>query len=560
MRIRTLENLTRMKDAFPKAVLGILLLAAASFLSRKNLANPFALVAGWAAAGCAFSFLFALTRRAVFSAGSASVLVIFLAVLDRMKSHYYKEKLMTPDLAVALDPGNLGTLLHYPFAGIGIALAILLSAAVLVSLWRRSKPVGPTLRIAAGAGTVACALVLGFSLSRNEAAWLGSLPKGQGVVVNLLMSARGAAVPNPADRYRGDSGPFMEAAARFSATPPAAPGGKKPDVVVMLQESTTDPRIYGFRDGWSLPGLPVFLDRTAGKASGPLRVHTFGGGTWLSEFSVLTGLDPDDFGPAKNSVFYTVVGRVRASLFREFRWNGYETIVLTSFNPSAYHSGEAYRALGAERTVRPQDFGYPASRTENIWSIPTADMIGYVRRLLDEEHERPRFIYVLTMEEHGPYNRKGVLYGEIRRHADSDEKAVSLSAYFEKLAASGNAFLGFHRYVERRERPLVFLRFGDHQPGIRWDLYRIPYPDPSRVTFFSLRDNLSGKVDAALGVTDISFLGGLVAERAGLRLSPFYRANAAMRRLCGGRLADCPKAGILSGYRARIYSELKDFE
>ena len=59
---------------------------------------------------------------------------------------------------------------------------------------------------------------------------------------------------------------------------------------------------------------------------------------------------------------------------------------------------------------------------------------------------------------------------------------------------------------------------------------------------------------------DISFLGGLAAERAGLSLSPFYEANVAMRRLCNGKLADCPKADILYGYRSRIYSELRDFE
>ncbi|MCI5850275.1 MAG: hypothetical protein MR009_01800 [Sutterellaceae bacterium] len=86
-----------------------------------------------------------------------------------------------------------------------------------------------------------------------------------------------------------------------------------------------------------------------------------------------------------------MVGRLRHSLFREFRRNGYETIVLTSFNPSAYHSGEAYRALGAERTVRPQDLGYPASRTENIWNISTSEMLAYARELLDEPYDRPRF-------------------------------------------------------------------------------------------------------------------------------------------------------------------------
>ncbi|MCI5850141.1 MAG: LTA synthase family protein [Sutterellaceae bacterium] len=542
-----------------RVVLIALFVAVGVFLFRKNISYPIALLLGCDALGAVFFFLWTLSSRAAFSFSGASLTVLVLALLDRMKSHYYKEKLMTPDFAVALDPGNFGTLLHYPLAGAGILGSLVLSVVILFWFWKRSGLSGTKTRLAALCGAVGCAAAAFLLVSMNEANWLRTLPKGQGVVVNLLMSAREAKVPNPADEFQGNTRAFLDAAAGLPAGKALPAGARKPDVILMLQESTTDPRIYELKDGWQLPDLSVFDDRTAEKASGPLRVHTFGGGTWISEFSALTGLDPDDFRSAKNSVFYTVVGRVRNSIFREFSRNGYETIVLTSFNPSAYHSGEAYRALGVDRIVRPQDFGYPASRTENIWTIRTADMLGYARRLLDEPHEKPRFVYMLTMREHGPYDQKGSLYDVIRGHAGTDAEAVALSAYYEKLADSGEAFSEFYRYVGDRKKPTVFLRFGDHQPGIHWNRYRIPYPNPAFVTFWSLRDNLPGRSESP-EIMDISFLGGLAAERAGLSLSPFYEANVAMRRLCNGKLADCPKADILYGYRSRIYSELRDFE
>src|SRR5262249_6674302 len=65
-----------------------------------------------------------------------------------------------------------------------------------------------------------------------------------------------------------------------------------PDIIVIQHESIFDPRIFG------LPVEPIveaFLSPPGGQ-HGCLNVDIFGGGSWQSEFSLLTGLSSASFG------------------------------------------------------------------------------------------------------------------------------------------------------------------------------------------------------------------------------------------------------------------------
>lgn len=172
----------------------------------------------------------------------------------------------------------------------------------------------------------------------------------------------------------------------------------EPDIVVFLQESTFNARCYNF-DVRALPHFSMFYQ----KQGGLMRVQTFGGKTWLTEFALLTGLSRDDFGSNKNSVFYSVVPHLRYSLFKELDRTGYETIVLSPMGFNNYNSGSSYRFLGMKQFYRPQDLGYAAAKNSNLWHITQADMLTYVKKILDKPTNNPRFIFVLSMAEHDPY-------------------------------------------------------------------------------------------------------------------------------------------------------------
>lgn len=106
----------------------------------------------------------------------------------------------------------------------------------------------------------------------------------------------------------------------------------------------------------------------------------------------------------------------------------------------------------------------------------------------------------------------------------------------------------FFQFIDQRQKPTMFMYFGDHQPNIDWENgYSTSLPDAAHLTQFSLRDNANMQPVADLGsITDIAFLGGILLEQARLKVSPFYQANIDMRHLCKGALNDCEEQSLLT--------------
>lgn len=501
-----------------------------------------------------FSLCFILSARILFSAITTGTLFLITKFINQLKVHYYKETLMFSDFDLAFDSSNLGTLGHYWEAGVAL-IAMLIWLLINMSIaWHFSKKSRPSLRISGLLLMVIGFTTIHFTVEKWQSEWEGTLPGGRGTVTNLIMSGYQTAYHPPYFNENADY--FLEQANKTVL--PETQTDIKPDIVVLLQESTVNPHIYQFDTNVTLPDLFMFQKDEGVSAQSPLRVQTFGGGTWLSEFSVLTGLNTDDFGARKNSVFYFVVDNLNESLFRQLKAEGYYTVLLTPFNRSAYHAGYAYEKMGIDEIIQPQELGYPGTLEENLWKISTADMLGYVEEVLKKRTDKPLFIFSLTMYEHGPYDESHRDMYQITGHTESSNAPGKFSHYMEKIITSDPAIKDFSNFVAQREKPTMFLYFGDHQPNIELKNYQSPFNNPAYITQFTLRDNLSQGAPITTGeLTDISFLGGMILERARLPLSPFYKANIQMRHLCEGKLNDCEDEKLVNSYKNYIYDKLK---
>ncbi|MEQ4693804.1 LTA synthase family protein [Providencia manganoxydans] len=502
-----------------------------------------------------FGVLYLITARWLFSAIVTSTLFIIVKFLNQLKVHYYKEQLFYSDINIMTDTSNMGTLSHYWLAGVAlIGLLILLVINGILS-WRLVRPAKSfswrLLGILLGIGGYFGAS-LAASHYYNE--WTETLPKGRGTVTNLVMSAKNSVYQSP--QIKGSSDYFLQQAA--SVTLPNSDITEKPDILLLLQESTVNPNIYKLPEGTELPDLFMFQQDNQLTAHSAMRVQTFGGGTWLSEFAALTGLNSDDFGSQKSGVFYFIVDHLNNSLFKEMKANGYYTVVLTPFNRGAYHSGHAYQMLDVDRIIQPQELGYPGKLQDNLWTISTDDMLKYAKEILAKETDKPVFIFSLTMYEHGPYKESHSDDYGLKGKVKNADSAGEFSHYMEKIVASDKAMRDFVDFMAKRERPLMFLYFGGHQPGISLNQYQSEFANPAFITQFTLRDNLkSGNSLKTGSLTDITFLGGMLLERANLKVSPFYEANIKMRHLCNGKLDDCEDKRLLESYRHYIYQTLK---
>jgi len=384
-----------------------------------------------------------------------------------------------------------------------------------------------------------------------QGAWIRSLPKGRNVVANLLFSAINTRVKVPS--FSGEAARFAELIEKenFSSQAPRI----KPDIFVVLQESTVDPFIYQVPNA-NFPKLAMFEPSEDQSRMSRLRVHTFGGGTWKSEFDVLTGLSCGDFGVNKDSVFYTVAPLLKYSLPLFLKQNGYLTNVLSPFCWGAYNAGPAYNHFGFDAVYQPQDFGYPGDKTENLWHIESSDLLSYVLKIPRQQEDQPLFVFALTMKEHGPYRESGPVDMGLE-HSLSRRVASKMTDYIKRLKSLDSAMLELKRGLDARNRPYILAYFGDHQPNLSFpgELYRKEFRSPDFIT----QVVFTGK-DVALpplgSLMESSLIPGYLVESVGLPPDRFFKANITARRRFDGRLEDSTESDGVNDYRKYLYEVL----
>lgn len=481
--------------------------------------------------------------------------LITLQIINQTKIYYFKSRLFFTDFVVMFDSNNFDTLNQYW----GMVVITIIFAGIVggtLYLYRQGKSYSWKVR------TISLMIFLLLSVGiyqitltkDNIAQWQTKLPNGRGVIINLWMTINGMHYESP--DYSGDSQLFLEKAAEISL------GNNQiaqPDIIVFLQESTVDRDYFNIVQR-NLPKLSMFDPSTLFVSSyGPLRVQTTGGGTWLSEFSFATGLDTNDFGHRKHSVFYTVAPHIQTSFYQELKNNGYFTVLLTPMTKDNYNTRQAYENFGIDLVLQPQDLGYDESFNNNLWDITSHDMLGYVYQILEKYSDKPVAVFMLSMNEHGPYNEKSEDKFSLLPYFKDEKVARRLNDYLERQENLNKATDEFANKVLSRDRPTLFLYFGDHQPALYGKAIRENlFENSLYVTQFFMKDNLNLKSSVVNEeLTDINFLGGLILERINAQVSPYYDANIKMRYLCDGKLEDCEDNELIQSYKHYIYNELK---
>ena len=519
-----------------------------------------------------FSSMFAITGQWQRGLNFASVLFVVLMLFHRMKIHYYKQPLLISDFWLVTDWRNWETLLHYKGAIFGV-LGLLGLLGYAVFGWSDVEAASTGFRVfAAILAVTSFGLMWHYSKDPDATkVWLDSLPDdGRDVFLNLPMSCRGVFFKVP--EFEGNSQKFKEKMTALlnekaeSKTESAEkPDAEKPDIVVCLQESTLNPHQFDF-DAETIPPFSMFNKQEDTAFVSPLRVHTVGGATWKSEFAFLAGVPSTDFGALASGVFYSVVPHLQTGFIKNLREQGYFCVALSPFTKGNYNAKPAYDHFGFDLMLQPQDLGYPASISKNLWHISSEEMMYYTKLILQKQHpslenvQQPMFVYVLTMKEHGPYNTNMPNHFNLASKCLGGKAISCLNDYIDRIDSLNEAIEGLNDYLKSRETPYVFGYFGDHQ--VAFDNQLPPkkgnFANPDYVTQFVVRTNRKTDFVQQQDFLDLAFVGGVLLDVAGL--SPkddFMRANIAMRQLSQGKLEDAEDMDLVNSYRNYLYQDLK---
>ncbi len=315
-----------------------------------------------------------------------------------------------------------------------------------------------------------------------------------------LVSSAQAALPPAQTQHQG-------------LTPPA----RLPDIFFLLQESTFLPEVL------QPDHKPKRIFAGAAAQRGPLKVHTYGGGTWRTEFSLTTQMRPQEFGGDGLYVFHQLEGRVHRSIFTELKKLGYRTVVFYPVPGFFINAAPFYASIGVDEFYDAQSLGIA---TGWDWKIPDDFFYKAMLKKL-EGSDKPVVAFMLTISQHGP-------------HATQDP----LADYIQRFDEADKAYGDFVDALQARGRPAGVVTFGDHQP--EFTLRFISDEKARHLTVYDIRcvnfacDGQSERPDAK--PLDIVMLAPAALERFGFGLDDLSLAQRKAFQGCEGDTDACLEA------------------
>jgi hypothetical protein len=289
----------------------------------------------------------------------------------------------------------------------------------------------------------------------------------------------------------------------------AATGGSRmqPNIMVVLAESTFDPgATFRLQGKWN-DALFRAGEHTA--ANGLLRVNAMGGGTWITEFETIVGLDSRLFGYSGMYTHASLSPFVDQSIALYMRQHGYRTSAFFPHGGDFYNARNAYVNYGFETILDSGDLGRGA------WMETDREVADSVRTAMGPAPHAPFFSYVLFIENHSPHGcAAGHTAGFAVRFVDTQEFTpnCALHEYLRRLESTTTAVQSLQSYLAdieaRTGRPYVLLVFGDHQPhtfsstgGVQYDYSTLRKVADTRMTFFQIISSVPGAMLRCCSVT-----------------------------------------------------------
>lgn len=510
----------------------------------------------WGVSAALIALLLLLTRRPLFSVTCVAAFIVLINGISWAKQQTLGMMLHAYDLFFYVTSWSTVSYLWegarlYVLAACG-ALAVFLALGIVT--WRAEKP----------------------RVRRRHAAW--------GFAASLLVAVVAAAgnAERPQMRFYWNThfvsafysswvetmqallqGQLIQAAQSAGLPPLAAmgrcePAVKPPHIVLIHQESIVQPSLF---KGLSYDNAVDPFFRSHDGAVHRMRVETYGGASWLTEFSVLAGLSTHAFGGMRDFVQAFLAGKVRDTVPEVLARCGYRNVVFYPMQRNFVSNSRFYDAIGLREVFDQKAQGAPSTieRDAFYYRNALAEIDRHVSRT-----DQPMFVYIQTMSAHWPYTFKYA--PEMDVSGGGPGTSPEMHEYLRRLSIATQDYKAFAAELEKRfpgERFLV-MHYGDHQPlATRSLIGKGSFENPEDmglgplslgyITYFAVNGiNVTPPPLPQVGTLDVPYLGAVLLQQAGLPLPPSYEARMTLLALCEGRYQTCPRPNRILAFHRRL--------
>jgi len=499
-------------------------------------------VTGWAFIAATVFFV---SGRALFALSFGSSLILGLAAISTAKFAYLRHTLHGLDLYFYLRPTEIGFFVRtYPslFAkGLGATLAF---ASILWWSFRceQAKHFRYAFLLVVASG----------SLLAGAYAWRGERSKVYHFYDGYHASALLASAPEALEvalrggLLQGSRTAQADISAIRVPDPLPTSNQTKPDIILILHESTFPVDLYPIACNGPVPER---LYRSSDGRRRKLKVETFGGATWISEYGVMLGVSTYYFGEARNFLGYFLKDQLPASLIGRLKHSNYKTVAFYPSPGTFVNTSQFYRHLGFDEVLDSKSLGAPSDRERDRFYYEK--VLQRLREHVRSGSQDPFFGFTWTMLSHSPYGETKLpeegLKPDCTGNPEWDE-------YIRRLLISEHDLNWFveRLRVDFPERSFLIAGFGDHQPFIAQEFLQEQLTNTQNVQVIPTRNSKGYetfyRIEAINFLPDwasvpaeaeIPYLGGIIANAARITRSKLDYARDALAADCGFRYYEC---------------------
>lgn len=415
----------------------------------------------------------ALFQRPWFAAAQALAWYLFILVVNRVKLAALREPFVFQDFEYFTDLLRHPRL-YLPFFGYFNALLGIVGASSLIvaglwlepALWQKQGASAYGLAVTLSAGLALFLLGLGWREGRRLQPEFDAMADVRrfGLLASLWLYARAErSVPTLPVGFEGLA---------------ASLGEVRPHLLAVQSES-----FFDARRAWSgiSPEVYAWLDQARREAAswGLVTVPAWGANTVRSEFAFLSGLSESALGVHR----FNPYRRLRAvkTLARALQEQGYRTVCVHPYAAAFYRREQVFPGFGFDEFVDVRAFAEADRCGPYVGDVAVAERVAE----LLASAEQPLFVFVITMENHGPLHLEQVDEAELQAFFSERPAGpcAELAVYLRHIRNAGRMWQRLQACLQALPRESRVCWYGDHVPILPREYARAGFED-ARTDYF----------------------------------------------------------------------------
>ena len=278
-------------------------------------------------------------------------------------------------------------------------------------------------------------------------------------------------------------------------------------------------------------------------------METYGGASWLTEFSLLAGVSTHSFGGMRQFVQAFTQNKLKDTLPQVLARCGYRNVVFYPMMRNFVSNDKFYASIGLKEIIDMKAQRAPTAQERDrfYYENSLTEMARHV-----EASRKPAFFYIQTMSAHWPYDY--AYMPEVTVPGGGPGTDPEMHEYLRRVSMAKMDYDYLLAELRQRfpdERFLV-VHYGDHHPmatrmllGFHSDTeaedVALMHDSIGFVTYYAVQGiNYRVPTLPQFETLDVPYLGTVMLDLAGIPLSD-SRERKRLMHLCKGRYNGCTK-------------------